>query len=152
MYSSSSSSESSDRWGDWCCCSCCWDWDCVSTSEMGRLGNKPIFPVNLSVSTHTDSFGAEEWGLGISSEPGSMVFDCGRPAFVAAVGGSSVAVFGAGTPGCEGGGSAGSTHPFNQFTNTHRPTNATAVYCALTLYALVRVKSGRVVRLLRVSV
>jgi hypothetical protein len=82
-----------------------------------------------------------------------MVFDSGRPVFVAAVGGSesSAAVCGTGAPGCEGGGPAG-TQSFDQLVNTHRQRTRRPFVCALTLYAWARVKSGRVVRLLRMSV
>jgi hypothetical protein len=89
---------------------------------MGRLGSKPIFPVKVKESERQyvyEQFRTEERGLGISSEPGSMVLDNGRPVFVAAVGEPSVAVCGTGAPGCEGGGSAG-TQSFSQLANTHR--------------------------------
>ena len=74
----------------------------MSTSDMGRLGSKPILPVNVSVSTHANSLGAR-----ISFEPGSMGFETERFMLVAdgagAAGGSSVAVSDASAPGCEEG-------------------------------------------------
>jgi len=67
--------------------------------------------------------------VGMLSEPGSMVFDSGRPALVAGgagtAGGSSVPVCGAGAPDpeldrTEGGGSVINQHAVIQSVNTHR--------------------------------
>ena len=74
----------------------------MSTSDMGRLGSKPILPVNVNESECQYSLGA-----GMSFEPGSMGFETERFMLVAdgagAAGGSSVAVSDASAPGCEEG-------------------------------------------------